>query len=99
MELLLSTIFIFFTMRIITSELGRQIDAYTMESESIASIDLMKWVSRLIASCISGVTERNVPCVFLVGPGNRGGIRWYFFMQHMKPEWPLAFLPDLSPGS
>jgi len=41
MELLLSTIFIFFTKGIITSELGRQIDAYTMESESIASIDLI----------------------------------------------------------
>ena len=88
MELLLSTIFKLFTMRIITSELGRQIDAYTMESEPIASIDLMKRASRLIASCISGVTERNAPCVFLVGPGYKeGGIRWYFFMQHMKPEW------------
>ncbi|TFH20038.1 MAG: hypothetical protein E4H10_17125 [Bacteroidia bacterium] len=75
-------------MRIITSELGRQIDAYTMESEPIASIDLMKRASRLIASSISGVIERNVPCVFLVGPGNKeGGIRGYFFMQHMKPEW------------
>jgi len=78
MELLLSTIFIFFTKGIITSELGRQIDAYTMESESIASIDLMKRASRLIASCISGVTERNVPCVFLVGPGNRWGYTLVF---------------------
>jgi NAD(P)H-hydrate epimerase len=73
-------------MRIITSELGRQIDAYTMESEPIASIELVKRASRLSASCISGVTERNVPCVFLVGPGYKAGIRWYFFMHHMKPE-------------
>ena len=60
-------------MKIFTSEQTRRIDAYTIENEPIASIDLMERASRQIAAWITEVFENNVPFVFLVGPGNNGG--------------------------
>jgi len=60
-------------MKIYTSEQVRRIDAYTIENEPIVSIDLMERASRQIASWISEVFEKNIPFVFLIGPGNNGG--------------------------
>jgi len=60
-------------MKIYTSEQVRRIDAYTIENEPIVSIDLMERATRQIASWISEVFEKNIPFVFLIGPGNNGG--------------------------
>ena len=61
------------TMKIFTSEQVRRIDAYTIEKEPIASIDLMERASRQIAYWISGVFENNTRIAFIIGPGNNGG--------------------------
>ncbi len=61
------------TMKIFTSEQVRRIDAYTIENEPIASIDLMERASRQLAAWITTVFANRVPFVFLVGPGNNGG--------------------------
>ncbi|HEC44383.1 MAG TPA: NAD(P)H-hydrate dehydratase [Bacteroides sp.] len=60
-------------MKIFTSEQVRSIDAYTIENEPIASIDLMERASVQIASWMGEVFEGERPFAFLVGPGNNGG--------------------------
>ncbi|MFC2098354.1 NAD(P)H-hydrate dehydratase [Bacteroidota bacterium] len=60
-------------MKIFTSEQVRRIDAYTIENEPIASIDLMERASRQIVSWVGEIFENQVPFVFVVGPGNNGG--------------------------
>lgn len=60
-------------MKIFTTEQVHRIDAYTIENEPIASIDLMERASRQLATWISDVFENSVPFVFLIGPGNNGG--------------------------
>ncbi len=60
-------------MKVFTSEQVRRIDAYTIENEPIASIDLMERASRQITFRITGVFRNDIPFVFLVGPGNNGG--------------------------
>ncbi len=60
-------------MKILTPEQIRAIDAYTVEHEPIASIDLME---RAATACMRWITERfdrHRKMVVLVGPGNNGG--------------------------
>jgi len=60
-------------MKIFTSGQVRNIDAYTIENEPIASIDLMERASVQIASWISEMFDNSHPFLFLIGPGNNGG--------------------------
>ncbi len=60
-------------MKIFTSEQVRKIDAYTIQNEPIASIDLMERASIQIAAWITEMFDNSHPFVFLIGPGNNGG--------------------------
>jgi NAD(P)H-hydrate epimerase len=60
-------------MKIFTSEQVREIDAYTIKNEPIASIDLMERASIQIAAWITEMFDNSHPFLFLIGPGNNGG--------------------------
>ena len=60
-------------MKIFTSGQVRKIDAYTIENEPIASIDLMERASIQIVSWITEMFDNSHPFLFLIGPGNNGG--------------------------
>jgi ADP-dependent NAD(P)H-hydrate dehydratase / NAD(P)H-hydrate epimerase len=60
-------------MKIFTSEQVRKIDAYTIENEPIASLDLMERASIQIASWMAEIFDNSQPFLFLIGPGNNGG--------------------------
>jgi len=60
-------------MKIFTSGQVRKIDAYTIENEPIASIDLMERASMQIASWIIEMFDNSHPFLILIGPGNNGG--------------------------
>lgn len=52
----------------------RQLDAYTIEHEPIASIDLMERAARALADAITGRwPDADTPVVIFAGPGNNGG--------------------------
>jgi ADP-dependent NAD(P)H-hydrate dehydratase / NAD(P)H-hydrate epimerase len=60
-------------MKIFTSEQVRTIDAFTIENEPIASIDLMERASVQITSWLCDVFEQDTRFSFFIGPGNNGG--------------------------
>lgn len=60
-------------MKIFTSIQVRKIDAYTIENEPIASIDLMERASLQITSWLVEMFDNSHPFLFLIGPGNNGG--------------------------
>ena len=51
----------------------KQLDAYTIENEPIASIDLMERASQALAKAISERWTNETPIVVFAGPGNNGG--------------------------
>lgn len=51
----------------------KQLDAYTIENEPIASIDLMERASQALAEAISARWTTLTPFVVFAGPGNNGG--------------------------
>ena len=61
-------------MKIFPTSAIRQLDAYTIEHEPIASVDLMERAARALTDAI---TERwsdtDTPFTFFAGPGNNGG--------------------------
>ncbi len=51
----------------------KQLDAYTIENEPIASIDLMERVSQTLTTAIAARWTTETPFVVFAGPGNNGG--------------------------
>ena len=51
----------------------KQLDAYTIENEPIASIDLMERASQALTKAISERWTNETPIVVFAGPGNNGG--------------------------
>lgn len=51
----------------------KQLDAYTIENEPIASIDLMERASQALTKAISARWTNETPIVVFAGPGNNGG--------------------------
>ena len=51
----------------------KQLDAYTIENEPIASIDLMERAARALASAIAGRWSKETNFTVFAGPGNNGG--------------------------
>ncbi len=60
-------------MKIYTSEQVKRIDAYTIENEPVASIDLMERASRQIAAWLLETFEEGTRFAIFIGPGNNGG--------------------------
>jgi len=60
-------------LKIFTSEQVRQIDAYTIKNEPIASLDLMERASAQIAGWLMDAFELDTRFHFFIGPGNNGG--------------------------
>ncbi|MDR0972973.1 MAG: NAD(P)H-hydrate dehydratase [Prevotellaceae bacterium] len=60
-------------MKIFTNTQVRDLDAYTIEHEPIASIDLMERAAHAIVSYLCARYLPNVPFVVFAGPGNNGG--------------------------
>lgn len=60
-------------MKILTAAQLKAIDAYTIEHESITSINLMERASRAIADKICGRWAVTTPVKIFAGPGNNGG--------------------------
>ena len=51
----------------------KELDAYTIENEPIASIDLMERASQALAKVISERWGAETPFTVFAGPGNNGG--------------------------
>jgi NAD(P)H-hydrate epimerase len=86
------------SMKIFTSEQVRRIDAYTIENEPIASIDLMERASRQIALWVSDVFEGNTRFAFIIGPGNNGGDGLAVARMLSEKNFPVeAFMVRISP--
>ncbi|MBQ8673423.1 MAG: NAD(P)H-hydrate dehydratase [Bacteroides sp.] len=61
-------------MKILPTALVKQLDAYTIEHEPIASIDLMERAAQALSDAIAmRYMERATPFVVFAGPGNNGG--------------------------
>ena len=56
----------------------KELDAYTIENEPIASIDLMERASQALAKAISERWGAETPFTVFAGPGNNGETRWLF---------------------
>lgn len=60
-------------MKIFPTTSIKQLDAYTIENEPIASIDLMERAARALAEAIAGRWDAETPLTVFAGPGNNGG--------------------------
>ena len=61
-------------MKIIPTSSIKQLDAYTIEHEPIASIDLMERAAQALTDAIvTRWTDKNTPFTVFAGPGNNGG--------------------------
>lgn len=60
-------------MKIFPTESIKQLDAATIESEPIASIDLMERAARALTDAIAERWEPDTPMTAFAGPGNNGG--------------------------
>lgn len=60
-------------MKIFTSKQIHELDAYTIEHEPIASIDLMERAARAITHSICQRWSPRKPVIIFAGPGNNGG--------------------------
>ncbi len=60
-------------MKIFSAMYIKQLDAFTMEHEPIASIDLMERAAQALAAVISKRWGTNIPLIIFAGPGNNGG--------------------------
>ena len=59
--------------KILSSQQIRQVDAYTIQSEPISSLDLMERASRLVAEQLCGLFDTTRRIFVFAGPGNNGG--------------------------
>ena len=91
-------------MKILTPSQIRAVDAYTIEHEPIASIDLM---DRAALACVGWITERfdtQRKIVVFAGPGNNGGdgLAIAYFLQRMRYDLSVYTLTEsdrLSPDA
>ena len=60
-------------MKIFPTTCIKQLDAYTIENEPIASIDLMERAARALAGAIAGRWGTDTRITIFAGPGNNGG--------------------------
>lgn len=60
-------------MKILTGTQIKEVDRYTIEHDSISSIDLMERASNAIAEWICNNISKASPFLFLIGKGNNGG--------------------------
>lgn len=60
-------------MKIFTSKQIHEWDAYTIEHESITSLDLMERSAQAITKAIMAKWDKKVPIIVFAGPGNNGG--------------------------
>lgn len=60
-------------MKIPTAQQMRDLDAYTIEHEPIASLDLMERAANAVVTEIASRWSTDVPVVVFAGPGNNGG--------------------------
>lgn len=60
-------------MKIFPTTSIKQLDAYTIENEPIASIDLMERAAEALAQAISKRWDAHTPLTVFAGPGNNGG--------------------------
>lgn len=60
-------------MKIFPTRSIKELDAYTIENEPIASIDLMERASQALAKAIMKRWEVDTPMTVFAGPGNNGG--------------------------
>ena len=60
-------------MKIFPTASIKQLDAYTIENEPVASIDLMERAARALASAIAGRWSKETGFTVFAGPGNNGG--------------------------
>ncbi len=60
-------------MKILSASSIRQVDAFTIENEPIASIDLMERAARAVTDAIASRWGAEKPVTVFAGPGNNGG--------------------------
>lgn len=60
-------------MKIFPSSSIKKLDAYTIEHEPIASIDLMERAATALTKAITERWEKETPVIVFAGPGNNGG--------------------------
>ena len=60
-------------MKIFPTQSIKELDAYTIENEPIASIDLMERASQALTKAITKRWEAETPITVFAGPGNNGG--------------------------
>ncbi len=60
-------------MKILSAQQFRELDAYTVQAEGIASLDLMERAARKVADVIIDSRTPDTPTVVFAGPGNNGG--------------------------
>ncbi len=60
-------------MKIFTSSVIKKLDAYTIENEPIASIDLMERAAQALTDAITQRWGKETPVTVFAGPGNNGG--------------------------
>lgn len=60
-------------MKIFPTQSIKELDAYTIEHEPVASIDLMERASRALAEAIAKRWKAETPVTVFAGPGNNGG--------------------------
>lgn len=77
-------------MKIFPTTSIKQLDAYTIENEPIASIDLMERAARALAEAIAERWSADIPLTIFAGPGNNGGdalaVSRLLAQQGYKPE-------------
>ena len=60
-------------MKIFPSSSIKRLDAYTIENEPIASIDLMERAAKALTKAIAQRWDTEIPVTVFAGPGNNGG--------------------------
>lgn len=60
-------------MKIFPCGIIKELDAYTIENEPIASVDLMERAAQAVVDSITSQWNRMIPVVIFAGPGNNGG--------------------------
>lgn len=60
-------------MKIFPSSVIKELDAYTIENEPVASIDLMERAATAITQAITRQWDQETPVIVFAGPGNNGG--------------------------
>lgn len=91
-----------FIMKLLTSKLQKQADAYTIEHEPILSINLMERAAGLMSEIITRHWDNSHRIIVFAGPGNNGGDALAIArMLHLKGYPVEAFLfsvgKELSP--